>query len=371
MQLLQVHRFYEKYLDSFYKSRPWLKTATFDEQMKELFQDAFSGIHIIAPYLRGKLIVANCAYAQYAWLRKHGIAISTIKGLEEKEIVQLQVASIKPDILYLSSPILYNGAFIRSLPYKPKLILGWMASDVPFGIDWNGFDIMLSGLPRLLEVAKEFGVRKGVYFVPGMPEWIARAVDPIEQDTDVVFVGSISPSQHMRRLAALKYLAMAAASHGFSLALHLSCNPDIIPSVLKPFLRKPVFGLEMHKTLRRGRIVFDIQGDIGLVRADGSRCLDLAGGDTINMRLFEGTGGGSLLITEALPGLSKFFVPNQEVVTFKNIEELVNKILYYLNNPQERDLIATTGRRKCLSKWGMALRSKAFLSIVNKELSQI
>lgn len=93
-----------------------------------------------------------------------------------------------------------------------------------FDTDWTGYDSMLSGLPRLLALAESLGAQKGILFHPGMPKWIAREVENIPQEIDVVFAGSIYPKQHLRRLALLEALAEAAEAHGFSLVLHILCD---------------------------------------------------------------------------------------------------------------------------------------------------
>ncbi|WP_043805654.1 hypothetical protein [Desulfocurvibacter africanus] len=73
MRFLQIHTFYPQYLDGLYARFKHLAQASFDEQVDVLVADAFSGVHMIAPYMRhcgyeGRLVVANCAQAQTRWL---------------------------------------------------------------------------------------------------------------------------------------------------------------------------------------------------------------------------------------------------------------------------------------------------------------
>jgi len=371
LNIMQVHDFYDAYLSSFYAARPHLRRAGWAEHNKALIGDAFSGIHILAPYLSGygktEFVVGNARHAQSAWCRERGIDADQH---EQTAIVRMQIETFKPDILYIE-PTRYNAAFLRSLSHKPLLTLGWRGADIHMDMDFSGFDVILSALPRLLKVAKTMGAGEGVYFAPGMPAWISREVTDIPQDTDLVFVGSISPTQHTRRRQLLHALAEAASKRNFSLALHLSCPAEMITPAMRPYMRKPVFGLAMHKALRKGRIVFDTQGSIHLVRPDGARHLDLAAGDTANMRLFEATGGGSLLITDALPGVSRFFEPDKEIVTFRDEEDLITKILYFLSHAEEREAIAARGQSRCLSDWSMARATKSFMEIVHQRIGKM
>ena len=164
---------------------------------------------------------------------------------------------------------------------------------MPFNADFHGYDAILSGLPKLLRFAETRGAGRGVMFRPGMPRWLADAVADTPKTVDVCFVGSVSPSQHTRRISMLDALARAASEHGFSLALHLNCDPRMATPAMRPWLRPPVFGLAMMQALAASRIVADDRAKHGVIMPDGSKKIDLGGEDTINMRMFEATGSGA------------------------------------------------------------------------------
>jgi spore maturation protein CgeB len=60
----------------------------------------------------------------------------------------------------------------------------------------------------------------------------------------------------------------------------------------------------------------------------------------VNCRLFEAAGCGAFQIADWKPGLSEFFEPEREIVTFQTREELKEKVDYYLAHPEERRKIA-------------------------------
>jgi len=66
----------------------------------------------------------------------------------------------------------------------------------------------------------------------------------------------------------------------------------------------------------------------------------------INMRMFEATACGSLLITRQVPFIEELFEPGKEIITYKDFNEMVEKIGYYLKNERERKIIAQRGRKK-------------------------
>ena len=67
-----------------------------------------------------------------------------------------------------------------------------------------------------------------------------------------------------------------------------------------------------------------------------------------NMRLFEGTGLGCLLITDKKKGLEELFIPDKELVVFKNSIDLIDKLNFYLSNKEKLFKIAENGQKKTL-----------------------
>ena len=67
-----------------------------------------------------------------------------------------------------------------------------------------------------------------------------------------------------------------------------------------------------------------------------------------NMRLFEGTGLGCLLLTDQKKGLSDLFDLNKEIRTFTDEDNLINLCNYYLKNKLELEEIANNGKLKTI-----------------------
>lgn len=370
IRVLEIASFYEQYLINFNSRHRHLRDCSFTSRINGFLRDGFAATHQPITYMQsctGMFVIANDKIAQKAWAREHNIPFTEDWKFD---IVREQIKIFKPDVLYALDCINYDGSFIKSLTNKPPLVAGWRAADVPFGTDWHDFDLILSGLPRMLPLAKELGAADAKLYYPGMPEWITKEVMNIPQDTDIVFVGSISPTQHNQRRMLIDAVAQTAIKHNFSLALHLTCDPSLVTPAMRPWLRPPVFGVEMHKALRRGRIVFDCQGDIGFIRPDGKRMVDLAAGDTANMRLFEATGTGSLLLTQAMPGLSRLFKVDEEIISFSSEKDLISKLCYYLTHEDERATVAQKGQKRCLTEWSMKRRAQVFKDIILEKLAQ-
>ena len=367
---LQVHTFYPGYLDGFYRKHPGLADSTFHAQIDALVRDGFSGIHLFAPYMAEfgycpHLIVANNLPSQRKWLCEQGL------GSREAAIhdtVRRQIECIRPSILYLSDPVTFDGRFLRSLSWRPQLVLGWRAADIPDGIDWSGFDMMLSSLAGLRQIALELGAKAAEHFFPGYPAWINTRIPPGDPEYDVVFSGSWTTNQHVRRNRYLLSIARASqsASNRFSCAYYLHAPAGGVPHEVARVDGGPRFGIDMHAAIRTGRIVVDARGSIGYRRPNAAAAADLAAGETANMRIFEVTGSGRFLLTEHYENLKDYFEPGVEIETFQDEAELIQKIRYYLAHPERREAIARRGQERCLREYSMSRRASALGDIIRR-----
>ena len=74
------------------------------------------------------------------------------------------------------------------------------------------------------------------------------------------------------------------------------------------------------------------------------------------MRLYEATGVGSLLVTDAKQNLAELFEPASEVVTYRDADELVERVRHYLANEDERRAVAAAGQARTLRDHTYAVR---------------
>lgn len=376
-RFLQVHTFYENYLKGFYDRNKILGNAKFEEQIAALIKDGFSGIHMFAPYMgdlgyESRLIIANNAFSQSKWLIENNIPLNSLQD-RKNEILRKQIENIKPNILYLSDPIPFDSKFIRTLPQKPDLIIGWRAADIPDGTDWSEFDLMLSGLSGVREMAEKLGAKATECFIPGFPEIILKYLGNVNPIFDVVFSGSWTTGQHAKRNFYLSEVVKASGVKGntFSCGLYLNSTTCPLRKVIENHNLGARFGIEMYKALRSGRIVLDARGEIrarGKGANNRNAVVDMARNETMNMRIFEATGSGAFLLTEYYDNLSEYFEIGKEIEVFRDEKELIEKIRYYLAHPKERQEIAKRGQERCLRDYSMEKRSREFDRIIQKHL---
>lgn len=362
MKFLQIHTFYPLYLAKFYERNPDLASAPFDEQIAVLLQDGFGACHMFAPYMRergydAQLAIANCLQSQLQWLQEKGTSdVSQQNWMGEIALQQIEI--LKPDILYLSDPITFDSNFIRNLSYKPSLILGWRAASIPQSTDWTEFDVILSNHKVSLQRALELGVKSTEYFMPGFPAFLADVVKEEPKQWDVIFSGQVSP-EHTKRLESLKDVAKASLgvrgefSIGYFLA---SGQANALPAGVHMYKQEPRWGIEMYRTLKRGKIGLNVH-------------IDLAERETGNMRMFETTGIGTFLLTDDAQNIQKYFQPGVEIETFRDSRELIEKVYYYLEHSEEREAIARRGQERCLRDYSMSKMTVEFDRIIHKHLT--
>ena len=97
--------------------------------------------------------------------------------------------------------------------------------------------------------------------------------------------------------------------------------------------------------------------------------IEAAEGAANNMRLFEATAMGALVLTEAAANLSELFEPGAEVVTYEGVDDLIEKIRHYLDHEDERRAIAAAGQRRTLRDHTYGRRIEELNAIVEREIS--
>jgi spore maturation protein CgeB len=70
----------------------------------------------------------------------------------------------------------------------------------------------------------------------------------------------------------------------------------------------------------------------------------------IHARPFELAGCGAFVISSYVEGMENYYLPDQEMVFYRGREELIQKVLYYLEHPEERQRIAKAGYERTIKE---------------------
>jgi hypothetical protein len=88
--------------------------------------------------------------------------------------------------------------------------------------------------------------------------------------------------------------------------------------------------------------------------------------DDINYRTFETLGCKTFLLTNYTENLEKLFNIGEHLVTYTTKQDLLQKINYYLGNPDIREKIAENGYNHVKNKHTYINRAKEIIEIINK-----
>jgi spore maturation protein CgeB len=85
-------------------------------------------------------------------------------------------------------------------------------------------------------------------------------------------------------------------------------------------------------------------------RATLNRHISISGEYANNMRLFEATGAGALLITDQKRNLSQYFNIGEEVLSYSTTDEAADIARWAESNPDKAAQIAAQGQRRTLNE---------------------
>ena len=120
---------------------------------------------------------------------------------------------------------------------------------------------------------------------------------------------------------------------------------------LRAAIRPPAFGLAMYQVLHDSGATLNVHADSSPRFAS-------------NMRLFEATGVGTCLVTDWKENLESLFELDREVVAYRSVEELEEKLRWLESAPTERDAIAAAGRKRALREHTYAHRAERLDALI-------
>lgn len=109
-----------------------------------------------------------------------------------------------------------------------------------------------------------------------------------------------------------------------------------------------------------------IDGEKDLARVYNSSKINLnismQGKTSINYRVFEVLASGGFLLTDEREDLKKYFEISKQLETYKNEDDLIDKINFYLNNLNIAQKIAQLGKFEAIKKHSFSARAKTILT---------
>lgn len=185
----------------------------------------------------------------------------------------------------------------------------------------NKIDLLLNSTERYIPAFQNC-VRYAAWFPNGYPEDLISPRNDVKRIVDIGFCGSSIDKRN-----------------------------EVISQIERTILiKKDIFliGEDMVRALSSYKIAFNY---------------NIA--DDINFRTFEATGAGALLLTNYTPNLEKLFKIGEEVVVYQNIDDLIQKILYFVKNNEERNTIASAGILRSKADHSYDARSRYLIDLLS------
>jgi spore maturation protein CgeB len=272
-------------------------------------------------------VIVNGEAIQRAWAREHAVRVAG-RGPAET-ILLAQAEDFRPDVVYVQNPNVVGRGVLRRLRSRAKVLAAQIASEPPSARLLRSYDIVLSSLPNLVERIGSLGVR-AEYFRIGFDERVLeRLDDPAERD-GTVFVGALDRRRHRSNAVLVRAADQVPVDFwGYGL------RGWPRRSVVRRNYRGQAWGLDMYRILRGAKVALN-------------RHISTAGPYANNMRLYEATGVGTLLLTDEKSNLGELFEPGREVVTYTDSDDLAEKIRHYVDHENEREEIARAGQERTL-----------------------
>jgi spore maturation protein CgeB len=355
MRILIVDTCYPAFLKAHYARNPGLDARSYEEQWRALMDTFFGTADSYSHHLRAlghdaHEVVANCAPLQEAWVREHSLRVRRFAlrpRTREEQIVVAQARDLGPDVVYVQNLTCLSGRTLGRLKRIAGLVAGQIASEPPAAAKLRSFDLILTSFPHFVDRFRELGVATE-YLRIGFDERILGrlAGEPREQH-GAVFVGALNRTQHRSGNSFLERAARQVPIEFWG--YNADGWPDDSP--IRTGYRGEAWGLDMFRVLNASRIALN-------------RHIDVAGDNANNMRLYEATGVGALLVTDAKRNLGDLFELDREVITYEDGEELIEKVRYYLDHDDDRSAIADAGQARTLREHTYAQRMEELASIL-------
>lgn len=311
-------------------------------------------------------IIFNCEPLQERWAEERGMPRAVRRSLASRAMARLpfvrrlagahdrlmaiavqQIRERRPDVLYLQDLNLFPPLLLSSLKDAVGLVVGQIASPLPPPEFLRPFDLILTSFPHYVARFRAMGIASE-YLRIGFDPVVLQELGPVARRRPCTFVGGLSPA-HAGRTRFLEALARSVDIEFFGYGVE-TLDPS---SPIVPRHRGGAWALDMYRALAESVITVNVH-------------IDVAENYANNMRLYEATGCGAMLVTDAKDNLGDLFTPGVEVVAYRDTAEAVEQIRYYLAHPDEAAAIARAGQERTLREHTYRQRMEELLQILGR-----
>lgn len=279
-------------------------------------------------------IIANYHGLQHKWAHDFN-ASGTLD-----EILLAQIAYYKPEVLFFQDLSVLPAATLENLRQR-YLLAGQCSCPMPDIERVRQFAVLFTSFPHYIRRFEEVGV-KAIYMALAFDERFASSAD-LKRNIDIAFVGGVGRDSHWLAGTDLLELVASEFPHKFQWWGYGVERLSSSSRLLKCY-QGQAWGNEMYGIYRRSKIVINRHGEV-------------AGPYANNLRLFESTGSGALLITEDRKNLWNLFSA-REISAYITPQHAISEIRDHLEHENIRRFVAKCGQQRTLKTHTYSRRMK-------------
>jgi spore maturation protein CgeB len=373
MKLLIIDTYYAAFLAHFYANQDDLDKADYQTQLQSLIDACFGTSDFYSHHLNelgceAQDLVVNCVPLQKRWAKENHVPLSQLAlkvphrlfrlpvlgkiladlpGLMDVAVAQIKAA--KPDVLYCQDLSFFPAEVLNELKQHIRLIVGQIACPLPPESFLKGYDLILTSFPHFVDRLRAIGI-DSEYFRIGFDDRVLSLLGNVNKDINFSFVGGIS-RHHQDTIPLLEHLTEQTNMRIFGYGAN--SLPKYSP--VHKNHGGEVWGIDMYRTLARSKITLN-------------RHINVAESNANNMRLYEATGVGTMLLTDRKNNLHELFEINKEIVTYSSKEEAAELVRYYLDHPEESEKIAKAGQARTLREHTYEQRMRELVPILKRHI---
>lgn len=371
MKFFIIDTYYPAFLSNFYRHNPQILPGSYRENLNSLLGCYFGTSDFYSHNLEklghiARDVIANDAMLQSKWAEENAVKITRSEWLDKiksyplirkiigrpkwiVDIVLSQIEQFRPDVVYLQDLTVLNPETLVEIKHLCKLIAGQIASPIPAHKFLKYYDLILTSFPHFVKKFRDRGINSE-YFRIGFEPRMLDIIGKTEKKYEVSFIGSFSLN-HRKGIKVLEHIVdkIPLKIWGYGLQFLSPLSP-----IRRSYMGE-AWGREMYQILAQSKIVIN-------------RHIDTAENFANNMRLYETTGMGAMLMTDEKDNIGDLFTAGKEIETYKNAADLIEKVKYYLAHDNERKKIALAGQIRTLTDHNYLNRMKELVTIINKYL---
>jgi len=403
-RIVKVTSFYKDFLLQYYSKNIHIKDKSYKEQFYHLMDQGYGYSDYFPKHLRtfgaeAWEIIYNAEPLQLAWAKENNTNKTGYSLLLE------QISQYKPDVVFVQDSVNFPGVFLKSLRGKVtsvKLLFGHCCA--PFTKDnlvsFGEYDFMLTCSQHFLNLFQKHNLKTYIFWHAIEDSILKRITLSTQKSNEIIFTGSLllRDEFHKERARYIEQMFMEQLPlklfgfieedsfgllfskqlvyilvkimnslgirkpveqnqllHKVALLKEFPKKLKYSKELLKNLKKSDLYGLEMLQKLSEYTIGFNIHAQV-------------AGDYAANVRMFEVTGVGSVLLTDNKKNMKDLFDTDREIVTYNNTEECVEKAKWLIQNPLKAEEIAKAGQLRTLKDHTVKKRAEQLHNLIIENL---